>query len=95
MERAVARREIRRIDMSLKLFRISQTVNKDYDTYDLAVVVAENEDDARRIHPDGRGLKWVDVGDWCSPEHVAVEFVGIPDELFKAGDVVCASFNAG
>ena len=50
MERAVAEREIRRFDMGLKLYRISQTVNTGYDTYDSAVVVAESEDAAREIH---------------------------------------------
>ena len=44
--------------MGLKLYRISQAVNTEYDTYDSAVVVAENEEDARRIHPDGTGAKW-------------------------------------
>ena len=58
MERAVAEREIRRFDMGLKLYRISQTVNTGYDTYDSAVVVAESEDAAREIHPDGIGAKW-------------------------------------
>jgi hypothetical protein len=91
--------------MSLKLYRISQAVNTGYDTYDSAVAVAESERAARRIHPDG--TKWnEDLGEWgtavgigswgwCAPEHVKVEFVGIPDERFHAGDVVCASFNAG
>lgn len=35
----------------MKLFRISQDVNDGYDTFDSAVVVAENEDMARTIHP--------------------------------------------
>ena len=91
--------------MSLKLYNISQTVNTGYDTYDSAVVVAESEDAAREIHPDGIGAKWdgkkwksertTGMWTWCAPEDVKVEFVGIPDERFKSGDIVCASFNAG
>ena len=80
--------------MSLKLYRISQDVNKDYDTYDSAVVVAESEDDARRIHPCGIEAPW-ETWTWCAPGHVTVELVGTADARFKAGDVVCASFNAG
>ena len=33
------------------LYLISQTENNGYDTYSDAVVCAENEDDARHIHP--------------------------------------------
>ncbi len=35
----------------MNLYLISQSINNDYDTYDLAAVAAENEQDARRIHP--------------------------------------------
>ena len=83
--------------MSLKLYKISQTVNCGYDTYDSAVVVAENKDGARRIHPRGTEYPWQSWywGVWCAPEDVKAEFVGVPDDRFKSGDVVCASFNAG
>jgi len=93
--------------MSLKLYKISQAVNTEYDTYDSAVVVAENEEDARTTHPSGSGAKWdneceewgdgegTEIWEWSTPKNVKVEFVGIPDERFKSGDVVCASFNAG
>jgi hypothetical protein len=37
----------------MKLFKISQTVNGGYDTYDSVVVCAEDEEAARRIHPMG------------------------------------------
>lgn len=33
------------------LYKISQNVNNDYDTYDCAVVAAHSEDEARNIHP--------------------------------------------
>jgi len=35
----------------MKIYLISQDVNCDYDTYDSAVVCAENEEYAKRIHP--------------------------------------------
>ena len=35
----------------MKLYRIWQTVNEDYDTFDSAVVAAYDEEDARSIHP--------------------------------------------
>ena len=37
----------------MKLFIISQDVNTDYATYSDAVVCAESEEEARKIHPDG------------------------------------------
>ena len=44
--------------MSLKLYKISQTVNTGYNTFDSAVVVAESETDASLVHPDGFCAKW-------------------------------------
>ncbi len=35
----------------MNLYKISQDINDGYDTYSDAVVCAENEDDARLIHP--------------------------------------------
>lgn len=35
----------------MKLYRISQNVNREYDTYSDAVVAADNEEEAKRIHP--------------------------------------------
>ena len=35
----------------MKIFKISQNVNNDYDTYDSAIVCAKDEDEARLIHP--------------------------------------------
>ena len=40
----------KRTDMNL--YKISQDVNDEYETYDSAIVAAENEDDARMIHPN-------------------------------------------
>ena len=36
----------------MKIYLISQTVNTGYDTYDSAVVIAEDEEEAKRICPE-------------------------------------------
>ncbi len=44
-----------------KLYLISQEDNADYDTYDSAVVCAESEEAAKRIHPKHNdGTRWDD-----------------------------------
>jgi hypothetical protein len=81
----------------LYLWHISQTENNNYDTYDSAVVIAPDEDAARLIHPGGTDLKdWgYKYGTWCSsPDKVSVRRIGTAEDG-AAGDVVCASFNAG
>jgi len=37
----------------MRLFKISQEINNDYDTYSDAVVCAEDEGEAQKIHPCG------------------------------------------
>ena len=86
----------------MKIYLISQDVNNDYDTYDSAVVCAENEEDARKINPTG-GEDITDTPDidgtpyfysWCFLKDVKAEYIGEAKEESKRG-VVCASFNAG
>ena len=72
----------------MKLWRISQDVNGEYDTYDSAVVAAESEQEAREITPSSYGNGWVAV------EHVKAEYIGTAKRGTKAG-VILASFNAG
>lgn len=78
----------------MKLWRISQTQNVGYDTYDSAVVAAELEGDARKINPDGN--EWGrPYGAWAaSPEQVKVELLGDAVPGTKAG-IILASFHAG
>ena len=81
----------------MKLYLLSQDENNGYDTYDSCVVAAENQKDARRIHPSGNvGTKWDTVfSTWCkSPSSVKVELIGEAAPNVKAG-VICSSFNAG
>lgn len=86
----------------MNLYLISQTVNDDYDTYDSAVVAAESEDEARKMHPgqsqgDFYESWWTrdtEYGSWASRlEDVKVELIGVSHE--NVSRVICASFNAG
>ncbi len=83
--------------MKLKLWRIYQDVNSDYDTYDSAVVVAEDAVAARSIHPNGpNGWRFGGGGTWAaSPDNVGAVCIGEAAPDLEAGTVVLASFNAG
>jgi hypothetical protein len=87
----------------MNIYLISQTTNRNYDTYDSAIVCAKNEDDAKYIHPD-RGRIWNQETNnwgpyiwdyaWTSPENVSVKYIGVAGPDITEG-VVLASFNAG
>jgi hypothetical protein len=79
----------------MNLYFISQTVVHGWDTYDSAVVAAENEELARCIHPsredwDGKREDW---DGWCNKEDVTVKLIGTATEGLAG--VICASYNAG
>lgn len=77
----------------MKLWKIWQDVNDEADTYDAAIVAAESEDAARRIHPNRMPLSWrFGQGSWCPPEQVKVELIGEARDGLRSG-VVLASFN--
>jgi hypothetical protein len=81
----------------MKLFLISQEENNDYDTYDCAVVAAENEEIAKEINPsDGLPMVWGKTySSWCkSADFVSVEYLGEAKDGTEQG-VICASFNPG
>lgn len=62
-----------------------------YDMFDAVIVAAENESDAKTIHPSG---DWDHIG-WCnSPEYVLAKLIGKAEENIVRG-VILASFNAG
>lgn len=47
----------------LKLYKLSQNINNNYDTYDSVIVCAASEEDARKVHPSeyvthSRDGKW-------------------------------------
>lgn len=80
----------------MKLFRIFQTANSDYDTYDSAIVCAKNEKEAKSINPaGGETLTQADAfSGWCGLNDVQAEYIGTAKRGIKKG-VIVASFNAG
>lgn len=86
----------------MKLWLIDQDTNNDYDTYDSAVVAAEDEASAKLIHPSGYPEReWREEGPidrqygcWTSKENVRCKYIGQAAPGIEAG-VICASFNAG
>ena len=85
----------------MNLYLISQDSNRDYDTYDSAVVAAVNEKDASVMHPYGRKkdrldrTKEVHSFEWVlDPSLVKVEYIGVAKDKQQRA-VICASFNAG
>jgi hypothetical protein len=81
----------------VNLYLIWQDENTGYDTYDSAVVAANNEEEARRMHPNGGWESDLIWGTWASnPDHVKVRYIG--DSAPQNGIepvFICKSFNAG
>ena len=84
----------------MNLYRISQTSNRSYDTYDSAIVCAESEASARVIHPSGdpedvpsnwlgKHTSWRQTIDQVTVEPIGTAALGVPE------GVVLASFCAG
>lgn len=59
---------------TLYLYLISQSVNKEYDTFDSAVVVAHSPEEARLVHPK-HGLCTWQTGEWTGDGECLVEEV--------------------
>ena len=82
------------------LFKLSQDVNNDYDTYSSCVVVAKDPSSAKAMTPyDPRLDEEPDYmyreQAWASIEDVKVECVGVASAGLTEGEVICASFHAG
>ncbi len=89
----------------MRLFKISQTANTGYDTYDSAVICCGDDVQPQSFHPDGY-CRWVNMqweyasggrfyhSSWVTPDQVIVEYLGEAGGNVPAG-VVLASFNAG
>ncbi len=78
----------------MKLYKISQEVNNNWDTYDSAIVLANSEFEARRMHPSG---DWRFNHTWTDNlDNVTVELLGEADpSLGNKPEIILASFNAG
>ena len=72
----------------MNIYKLSQSVNDNYDTYDSCVVIAENEEAARRMHPCENVFwqngKWQDLkykisldNDWAKLDDIKIELIGI------------------
>ena len=72
----------------MKLWKISQDKNSEYDTYDSAIVAAVDEESARKTKVSE------DEYAWAAPEFVTVDYIGEAKEDTEPG-VILASFNAG
>lgn len=78
----------------MNLYKISQTVNRGYDTYDSVVVAAETEEAAQAMLPVADLIECYRLHEWAAVEDVTVELIGLAVEGTTAG-VIVASFNAG
>lgn len=78
----------------MKLWMLKQTDNTGYDTFDSAIVAAEDSDSARKIHPSEHGWDtW--TNSWAiSWEKVTATYIGEAAVGIEAG-VILGSFNAG
>lgn len=82
----------------MNLYLIERDDPPDYDEYDSAVVVANNADEARCIHPDNLTIMDINsknVGTWIPPNRVLVTVIGVAHMDYQNPTVICASFNAG
>ena len=94
---------------NMRIYKIYQIKNNDYDTYDSAIVVADDEKEARTINPggfysfhddawyfqfaDGTENNREDMS-WVHPNDVKVKYIGLADKKITKG-VIVSSFNAG
>lgn len=90
----------------MHLYKISQTRNRDWDTYTAAIVAAESAEEAVLIHPNGGGQtyestleypgplrdNWQD--EWAAPCHIQVEYIGEAKDGTQKG-VILANYRAG
>ena len=79
----------------MKLWKLEQSVNDGWDTFDSCIVAAETLGDARVIHPCSRHQAGdAECCDWASPSDVTATLIGEATEGTERG-VILSSFNAG
>lgn len=80
----------------MNLYLVKLPGSHSYDEYDSFVCCAENENLARRIHPDNDESAWDDYT-WVKQsetDKLKVTYLGVAEKGIQKG-VICASFNAG
>lgn len=77
-----------------KLYLIWQDVKTGWDTYDSAVVCADNEEEARNTTVGSSYSEGSMCYEWAQPKDVKVKYIGEAAQNIEKG-VVLDSFNAG
>lgn len=81
----------------MNLYLLTQTENRDYDTYDSIVVAANSLELAVQMHPDEEYGSWSGglSTTWASsPTNVTCKLIGKAVSGTTSG-IILASFNAG
>ena len=81
----------------MRLYIISTNANDRFNAFSRAVVAAETEEDARKIHPDGRTVvadREDYLGAWVPLSQVEVDYLGDAKPDTKPG-VILASYISG
>ena len=76
----------------LYIYKLTQEVNLDYDTYDSIIVCAETPTEARDITIQEHNNKR-QVPTWAAFDDIECEFIGIAGKDIKKG-IILESFNA-
>ena len=89
------------IQSRLKLFHVKCNEPLGYESFSDFVCVAENEEVARNIYPNGCQENWESGAygrAWINKTEIdklVVKEIGIASNNMKSGDVICASFLVG
>ena len=70
----------------MKIYLLSQDIVTGYDTYDSAVVIAENEDEARKIHPNSL-VTHITNGQWMGTYSGGGEYENKFFEWVRCSDI--------
>lgn len=74
----------------LNIYLLTKTITQGHDTFNALVVVAENEQQARKIRPQHGGLN-----EWPNVSCIEVTLLGEANPTFTEECIILADFNAG
>jgi len=79
--------------MNIYLITIPDNKNM-YGSYESAVVIASDEENARAIHPSGKDWNGEDCENWACISEIDVELLGetTADTSYSSGDIICAFY---